>query len=134
MIAVDSSVAIAAFSTWHEQHNEAHKIVSKDVYLPAHSALEVFSVLTRLPAPHRISPGIAQEFLANQFTAPFLTLQATGYRSLIETLSTYNIVGGAVYDALIACTAAGAGATLISCDKRAIKTYEQCGADIHYLS
>lgn len=133
MIAVDSSVAIAAFSTWHKQHDAARKMVAKDVYLPAHSALEVFSVLTRLPAPHRISPGIAKEFLVGQFTTPFLTLKATGYRSLIETLSTYNIVGGAIYDALIACTAEDSGATLVSCDKRAMRTYEQCGAHIHYL-
>ena len=40
------------------------------------------------------------------------------------------LIGGAVYDALIAATAREAGATLLTLDARAVRTYRAVGADI----
>lgn len=56
MKAVDSSVVIAAFATWHEYHVIARKAMTARPRLIAHAAVESYSVLTRLPPPHRASP------------------------------------------------------------------------------
>jgi predicted nucleic acid-binding protein len=43
------------------------------------------------------------------------------------TLPEHGITGGAVYDALVAATAAEHDAELLSCDRRAAATYERFG-------
>ena len=58
MIVADSSLVIATFASWHEQHEEADRALTPDVRLIAHSAIETFSVLTRLPPPHRVRPSV----------------------------------------------------------------------------
>jgi hypothetical protein len=51
LIAVDTSVVVAAFASWHEGHLAALECLRRDPRLPAHVAIETFSVITRLPAP-----------------------------------------------------------------------------------
>ena len=67
MKAVDSSVVIAAFATWHEHHGIAEATASRP-RLIAHAAIESYSVLTRLPPPHRAHPSIAHTFITERFT------------------------------------------------------------------
>jgi predicted nucleic acid-binding protein len=43
------------------------------------------------------------------------------------------ISGGAVYDAIVALTAAHHGRTLLSCDRRAARTYDRLGIDVIYV-
>jgi hypothetical protein len=62
MRAVDSSVVIAAFATWHEHHAIARKAMAGRPRLVAHAAVESYSVLTRLPPPHRAHPSIVHAF------------------------------------------------------------------------
>lgn len=57
MIALDSSVVIAGFGTWHEHHERAVEVLRRTPRLPAHAALEAYSVLTRLPDPFRAEPA-----------------------------------------------------------------------------
>ena len=55
--AVDTSVVVAAFASWHEHHLKRRtSLLDQDVRLIEHCSLETYSVLTRLPAPHRC-PG-----------------------------------------------------------------------------
>jgi len=133
LIAADTSVVVAAFASWHEWHDAANRALSKSTRLVAHSALEVFSVLTRLPPPHRAPAGLVRDFLAARFPEPYLSLTPAEHRALIPTLTDLGITGGATYDALICITAAKAGATLVSCDMRALRTYERCGVRISLL-
>lgn len=64
MIAADTSVVVAAFATWHEGHASALAAMKRQPpRLPAHVGLETFSVLTRLPPPHRARPEIVAAFL-----------------------------------------------------------------------
>ena len=91
-------------------------------------------MLTRLPPPHRAPAEIVGDFLAARFRKPYLALDSRGYRRLIEELPRQRITGGRVYDALIAITAAESGATLVTCDRRALVTYELCGADAELLT
>lgn len=130
MIAIDSSVAIAGFASWHERHGSATKVLAERPRLVAHAALETYSVLTRLPPPHRALPGIVSRFLAHRFPEPALSLPAERWQELITRLAALQIIGGQVYDALIAITAAEHGATLVSLDRRATGVYEAVGAQV----
>jgi predicted nucleic acid-binding protein len=133
MRAVDSSVVIAAFATWHEHHAIARKAMATRPRLVAHAAVESYSVLTRLPPPHRAHPSIVHTFITERFTEPFLTLSEPGYQELLATVAAGKILGGPAYDALIAFTAAEHQATLLSLDQRAAATYEIVGAAVEYI-
>ncbi len=134
MKAVDSSVVIAAFASWHEHHAVARKALADQPRLVAHAAVEAYSVLTRLPPPHRAQPSIVHAFLTERFAEPLLTLSETGYQELLATVSAGQILGGPAYDALIAFTAAEHKATLLSLDQRAAATYEAVGATVAQLT
>jgi predicted nucleic acid-binding protein len=131
--AVDSSVAIAAFATWHPAHETARTVVARGVALPAHAALETYSVVTRLPAPHRASPAHALRFLRESFAGEWLTLPGSSVRSLIEELAERGLFGGATYDGLIAATARAAGARLLTRDVRARTTYQLLGVEVEFV-
>ncbi len=133
MKAVDSSVVIAAFASWHEHHAVARKAMAARPRLIAHAAVESYSVLTRLPPPHRASPDIVHAFITGRFTEPFLILSETGYQELLATVAAGQILGGPAYDALIAFTAAEHNATLMSLDQRAAAMYETVGAQVEQL-
>jgi predicted nucleic acid-binding protein len=130
---VDTSVTVAAFATWHAQHDLADEVLSAGADLVAHCALETFSVLTRLPPPHRAPPHLVRDFLSARFRQPYVGLEPGAYRALIPRLVELGVSGGAVYDALVAATAAAAGDRLVSCDHRAAQTYERFGIDYRLL-
>ncbi len=125
MNAVDTSVVVAGVASWHEGHRLARAILDQDPRLPAHCAVEAFSVLTRLPPPHRLAAGQAWQLLADRFRSPYLTLPAADCRRLLGSMATRAIRGGAVYDALVAATVRRANATLITRDHRAAETYRR---------
>ncbi|MGY1665678.1 PIN domain-containing protein [Geodermatophilus sp. SYSU D00696] len=127
MIAADTSVLVAAFASWHEAHAAAQEAL-RGARVVAHSVVETYSVLTRLPPPHRVVPGLAAEFLRQVATAPPLTLPAEEVARLPHLLVGRGISGGAAYDALIAVTAQQHGAELVSLDARAAATYRAVGA------
>ena len=99
----------------------------------AHAAFETYSVLTRMPDPNRMHPVEALLFLEDWFGDRWLLLTASAHRSLLGRLSSAGIFGGATYDALIAATALAEGATLVTCDRRALPTYERMGADVEVV-
>lgn len=127
MIAVDTSVAVAALVGWHEAHEQARRAAT-GAGIPAHARLETYSVLTRLPPPHRLAPGIASELVGRRFPEPaILVPSARLSRRLVERCSELGLDGGAVYDALVGLTAAEAKRTLLTRDARAARTYELLG-------
>jgi predicted nucleic acid-binding protein len=121
----DTSLAVAAFASWHERHEAARRVLDGGVHLVEHCALETYSVLTRLPAPHRVRGDIVRDFITARFPQPFLRLSAEAYRAFISGLPERAVVGGAAYDALVAATAAEHAAELVTCDRRAVLTYER---------
>lgn len=134
MIAADTSVAVAAFAAWHEAHEPARAALRDGAVLVAHCALETYSVLTRLPTPHRAPRRLVHEFLRVQFPTPYLVMAAREQRGITARLVELGIDGGAVYDALVALTAANSGATLVSCDRRAAVTYEHCDVTVRMVA
>lgn len=133
MIAVDSSVVIAAFATWHDGHESALGALQQSPRLPSHAAFETFSVLTRLPPPHRAPADLVSAFIDSRFPEPFLILSDSACRGLIRSAPDLEIVGGAIYDAVIAATAREHDAMLLSRDRRAASTYERLGVDYEVL-
>lgn len=129
MRVADTSAVIAAFASWHDRHEQAIRVVPGNPLI-AHCALETFSVLTRLPAPHRVSPDTVAEYLELQFPDEWLTLPAAAWTGLVRSLPGHGIAGGAAYDALIAATALSHGAVLVSCDRRAQETYRRIGVEV----
>jgi predicted nucleic acid-binding protein len=124
----DTSVAVAAALPWHESHARARSALSRRrPRLIAQVAVETYSVLTRLPPPQRVPASIAWTYLREAFGLPALVLSPTGYVELLGVAAAERIVGGAVYDALVAATAREAGAELLTLDARALRTYQLLG-------
>src|SRR5262245_7588904 len=131
--AVDSSVVVAAFASWHESHTVARRVVDRRPRLVAHCALEAYSVLTRLPAPYRATGVLVVAFLDDRFREDPLTLAPRVLRQLPGELQRAGLVGGAVYDGLVAMTAVAHRATLVTLDRRADATYRRCGVRTRFL-
>lgn len=130
MIAVDTSVAVAAFASWHERHEAARRAVEQSARLVAHCAVETYSVLTRLPPPHRAPAGTVRDWLATRFPRPLLMLSAAEHRRFVGMLPEHGVFGGAAYDALVAETARARGAALATLDARASGVYERYGVHV----
>ena len=118
---------MAALASWHEGHEAASAAISRGVRLPAHCLLEAYSVLTRLPPPHRFEPRVARDLLRARFQDEPLTIDGPAHRALLDRLVEAGISGGATYDALIGTTAARHDALLLSRDQRAARVYEALG-------
>jgi hypothetical protein len=76
--------------------------------LAAHALAEAFSVLTRVPRPHRLSASVALQVLRSSFlerAAAVVALDADGYIELLQRAPTEQIAGGRIYDAVIAACA-----------------------------
>ena len=134
MKAADTSLVVAAFASWHQSHDEARRALDGGLRLIEHCALETYSVLTRLPPPHRAPGDVVRDFLAARFPGPLLRLNAAAYREFLQGLPDRQIAGGAAYDALVAVTAMVNGAELVSCDRRALPVYERYGVRSHLLA
>jgi predicted nucleic acid-binding protein len=134
MKAADTSLVVAAFASWHEHHEPARRVLDGGVRLIEHCALETYSVLTRLPPPHRSPGAVVRDFIRTRFPQPFLRLGAPAYRAFVLGLPEHDVTGGAAYDALVAATAAGCKAELVTCDRRAAAVYESYGVRTRFLS
>jgi len=133
MKAADTSLVVAAFASWHEHHELARPVLDAGVRLIEHCALETYSVLTRLPPPHRCSGAVVRDFIRTRFPQPFLRLDAGACREFILGLPERDVAGGAVYDALVAATAARCRTELVTCDRRAAIVYESYGVRTTFL-
>lgn len=129
MIAVDSSVAIAAFGEWHELNERAIAVLDEGAALPAHAMLETYAVLTGFPAPHRAAPDLVMTWLDDRFSTVLPPPSPGEQRDLLRALAVAGRIGGSVYDGLVALSAKLAGATLVTADARAAATYELIGIE-----
>jgi predicted nucleic acid-binding protein len=132
--ALDSSVLVAAFAAWHEAHELARRECKQRAHPIGQSLAESYSVLTRLPEPHRAGPSLVSQFLQQKMFGEPLVLDAASTRTLPSRLAELGISGGATYDAVIALTAAAHDAVLMSLDHRAATTYQRCGVRFELLA
>jgi predicted nucleic acid-binding protein len=131
---VDTSVAIALVVTDHDHHEQTRQTLNgRTLGLAGHAAFETFSVLTRLPPPARKTPAAVARLLGNAFPeSKFLGGRAAA--SLLATLQTAGIAGGAVYDALVGAAANEHRLTLATRDRRALEVYRALDVDVELLA
>ncbi len=123
--ALDTSCLVAAVCGWHHRHEATRKEIERrgaageKLFLAAHSVVETYSVLTRLPEPHRLRPGDALALIeANWSRTPLITLTGADYRSTLRRCREAEMGGGAVYDAVIAaCARKARVSTLLTWDR-----------------
>ncbi|MBI3973730.1 MAG: PIN domain-containing protein [Chloroflexi bacterium] len=112
----DTTCIVAAVCTWHASHEAcAREVIDRPergemMVLAAHSLVEAYSVLTRLPPGRRLSPVDAERVLDVSFVrrAEIVSLEGDEYIELVRRAPERGIVGGQVYDALIIACAAKA--------------------------
>lgn len=118
---------IAALSAWHEQHEASAQALARVTALPAHVAIEAYSVLTRLPAGLAVPAAAAASVLTRRFCDPPLRLDDAHRSSVLERLAAAGVFGGAAYDGLVALEADAHGRGLLTLDQRAQATYQRLG-------
>jgi predicted nucleic acid-binding protein len=134
VIAPDSSVVIAALAPWHEAHGPCRAaLAEEEARLPAHVAFETTSALSRMPEGRRIAPGVVRTALERDFRQPWLALDGDETREALRRAVAAGVRGGALYDALIAATAAGHEAVVLSADRRALPTYGAMDAEVRFV-
>lgn len=126
---------IPALAVSYEGHERCvAALAGQSPRLILHVAFETTSVLSRMPEGLRMAPTSVHKALESDFPDSWLTLDADGGRACLDRAVEAGLRGGALYDALIAATAAEHGATLLSADRRASAAYEAMGAQVEYLS
>lgn len=129
----DTSVLVPVFYGDHVHHK-----ASLDLFIKfdkstgccgAHSLAEVYSTLTRMPGKHRISGEQAMLFI-NSIRERLSIIALTGdeYANALQSFSEHGIVGGGIYDALLAqCAVKAQASTIYTWNTR---HYGLCGPEI----
>jgi predicted nucleic acid-binding protein len=128
---LDTSCLVAAVCAWHRHHDATRREIERrdaageNLVLAAHSLAEAFSVLTRLPEPHRLRPDDALALIeANWGETRLVALAAGDYRATLRRCRDAGIGGGSVYDALIAaCAFKARVATLVTWDREGFERF-----------
>lgn len=118
--AANTSCLIAAFSTWHPNHATTLSFLEQrlargfDFCVVTHTAIETYSVLTRLPSPHRLSTTDAWKLVeANLAHRTQLQMSPQQALDFLKGSSENLVSGGRTYDGLIAETARLGGVELL---------------------
>jgi predicted nucleic acid-binding protein len=131
--AADTSIVIAALLADHPAHEASAQALATCEIAIAHVTVEAYSVLTRLPAPHRADATTAAQALEQRLPRAHVTLRASHHAGAPRRLAASGISGGATYDGLIALTAIEHDLQLVSRDRRAARTYRALGARFRLL-
>jgi predicted nucleic acid-binding protein len=130
---LDTSVLVAVFYGDHVHHDPSIALfigLSRDTgCCGAHSLAEVYSTLTRMPGKHRISGEQAMLFIVDiRERLSVIALTGDEYADALESSSACGVVGGSIYDALLAhCGLKAKAETIYSWNSR---HYVQCGPDV----
>src|SRR5271154_577803 len=103
----DTSVLVPVFYGDHVHHRASLELFIKfdksTGCCGAHSLAEVYSTLTRMPGKHRISAEQAMLFISNvRERLSIVALSGDEYARALEASAALGIVGGGIYDALLA--------------------------------
>jgi predicted nucleic acid-binding protein len=128
---VDTSVALAMLDAGDPAGVALRApYAGRPLGLSGHAAFETYSVLTRRPSPHRVSARAAALLIERAFPHP---CPAVGGVELVRELAGLGIDGGAIYDGLVGAAARSIGATLLTRDRRAERTYRLLHVDFRLV-
>jgi predicted nucleic acid-binding protein len=130
---LDTSVLVAAFYGDHEHHAASLDLFirfpKKDICCGAHSLLEVYSTLTRMPGKHRISGEQGMLFIKDiRERMTIVSLNADEYAEMLQKNAAIGILGGTIYDAFLASCALKAKAESLYTWN--VRHYGLCGPDV----
>jgi predicted nucleic acid-binding protein len=129
----DTSVLVPVFYGDHVHHQ-----LSLDLFIRfeksggccgAHSLAEVYSTLTRMPGRNRISSEQAMLFIGSiRERLSLVALTGHEYATALEASASQGIVGGSIYDAILArCAIKAKAETIYTWNER---HYAQCSSEI----
>lgn len=109
-VLADTSVLVPGMVVQHAFHERAFPWIVKardsavELCVSTHSLAELYSILTNLPLSPRISPGMARRLIHDnvETVARIVELTRSDYLRVLARAADLNIVGGTVYDALVA--------------------------------
>lgn len=129
----DTSVLVPVFYGDHVHHAESlARFIQFDASsgcCGSHSLAEVYSTLTRMPGKHRISPEQAMLFVGNiRERLSLISLSGGEYSNALGSSAALGIVGGNIYDALLAhCALKADVETIYTWNAR---HYARCGPEV----
>lgn len=133
-VLVDTSAALALAQRENPFHHAARARLRRCRRgMSGHAAVELLSVLTRLPPPHRLSPAAALRLEETNFPESRF-LSAADTKDLLREFAEAGLAGGALYDGLVGAAARRHKLRLVTCDRRAESTYRVLGVDYELLS
>jgi predicted nucleic acid-binding protein len=103
----DTSVLVPLFYRDHVHHGPSQELFiqfdQSTGCCGAHSLAEVYATLTRMPGKRRISGEQAMLFIGNiRERLSLVALSGEEYADALETAAAAGIVGGGIYDAMLA--------------------------------
>ena len=129
----DTSVLVPVFYGGHVHHQASLSLFIQfdrsTGCCGAHSLAEVYSTLTRMPGKHRISGEQAMLFIGSiRERLAIVALSGDEYADALQASAALGIVGGGIYDALLAHCAVKAQAEVIYSWN--VRHYGQCGPEV----
>jgi predicted nucleic acid-binding protein len=129
----DTSVLVPVFYGDHIHHRASLELFiqfdKSTGCCGAHSLAEVYSTLTRMPGKHRISGEQAMLFIGSICERlSIIALSGEEYADALEASAALGIVGGGIYDAMLAHCASKARAKAIYTWN--IRHYALCGREV----
>jgi predicted nucleic acid-binding protein len=129
----DTSLLVPVFYGDHIHHRASFELFVRyrrdSGCCAAHGLAEVYATLTRMPGRHRISGEQAMLFIGSiRERLSIISLDSDEYAASLASSAALGIVGGAVYDALLASCAIKAGAEAIYTWN--IRHYAQCEPEV----
>lgn len=129
----DTSVLVPVFYGDHVHHQASLALFIRfnkpTGCCGAHSLAEVFSTLTRMPGKHRISGEQAMLFIGSiRERLSIIAPDGDEYAAALEASAARGIVGGRIYDAMLAhCAIKAKAEAIYSWNGR---HYGQCGLEV----
>jgi predicted nucleic acid-binding protein len=129
----DTSVLLPVFLEDHEHHEASLqaflKADKRSGTIGAHSLAEIYGTATRLPRRERLRGEQVMLFLDDVVDRlAIVALTSDEYYSAVKAAATNGVVGGAIYDALLASCALKAKADVIYTWN--LKHFQQLGPEI----
>ena len=130
---------IAAICTWHEHHEAAVNEIElrlgrgEIMRVAAPTLVETYAVLTRLPAPYRLTSADALALVEANFirAISIIALDGQAYANLLHHCRDSGIRGGQTYDAVIGeCALQAQAAALLTFNKRHFLPLAEHGVEI----
>lgn len=132
----DTSVLIPVFMEDHEHHERSLRVFlsadRKHASCAAHSLAEVYATMTRMPGRHRLASEQALLFLDDilERITP-VALTSDEYHTAIRDAAAEEIVGGTIYDALIAkCALKARAETVYTWNRRHFERFGRKFAEL----